>query len=454
MTTGAVSDEQGEWSGHPRPASRRGRARVRAVAAPPNGSRPPAGAGTDLPDGAAVAPAPPGRPRQRRTRREVRRRRAALLASMGALSVAGAALAVVGVTTVRNSTLGRYDTALAPTEPGYQAYVVPTPTMAALQVGSDGSLVSLAVLSLEPGDRGGGVIVVPPSAVVPADPDTAAPAPTLAEVYRDQGAAATVAALAQVVTVGVSDYVVVDDAHWSRLVAPVAPVEVTLDQPVGDWPAGAVAVPAADVGRFLAAEGDGETDIDRLDRQQQFWGAWLARIGDAGEDAVPGEVDTGLGRFVRGIAQGPTTAAALPVLQDDTSTAAAQRLTPESPQLEALVTRAVPFPVAPGPGRRIRVRLLNGTADPSLTQAAAPTLVEAGAEITIVGNAPSFDVAHTTVAYAGSERSGIAAWLAAKSGIGRIEEVSAEGDAPLPSPDDEIDVTVILGADARELTRR
>jgi hypothetical protein len=276
-------------------------------------------------------------------------------------------------------------------------------------------------------------------------------------VYRDQGATAAVAALAKVVTVGVSDHVVVDDAHWQRLVTPVSPVEVTLDQPVGEWPAGTVAIPAADVGRFLAAEGAGESDIDRLDRQQQFWGAWLDRIGDASEDAVPGEVDTGLGRFVRGIARGPTTAAALPVLQDETSDptrAGGQRLITESPQLEALVTRAVPYPVAPAPGRRIRVRLLNGTSDPSLTTAAAPALVEAGAEITIVGNAPSFDVAHTTVAYTGPERIGAAGWIAARTGIGRIEDVSVGGDAPLPSPDDEIDVTVILGADARELTRR
>jgi hypothetical protein len=374
---------------------------------------------------------------------------------MGALSAAGAALAVVGVATVRNSTIGRYDTALARADPGYQAYVVPTPTMAAVQVGGDGNLVSMAVLSLEPDDRGGGVIVVPPSAVVPADPDASEPAPTLAEVYRDRGAAAAVAALARVVTVGVSDYVVIDDAHWERLVSPVAPVEVTLDQPVGDWPAGTVTIPAADVGRFLSAEGAGESDIDRLDRQQQFWGAWLDRIGDAGEDAVPGEVDTGLGRFVRGIARGPTTAAALPVVQDDAGTAGGgQRLVTESPQLEALVTRAVPFPVAPEPGRRIRVRLLNGTPDPTLTQAAAPALVEAGAEITIVGNAPSFDVAHTMVAYAGRARIAAAGWLAAKAGIDRIEDVSVGGEAPLPSPDDEIDVTVILGADARELTRR
>jgi LytR cell envelope-related transcriptional attenuator len=263
-----------------------------------------------------------------------------------------------------------------------------------------------------------------------------------------------VAALARVVTVGVSDYVVIDDAHWSRLVAPVAPVEVTIDQPVGEWAAGPVSIPAADVGRFLAAKGANETDIDRLDRQQQFWGAWLDRIGEGGDDAVPGEVDTGLGRFVRGIARGPTTAAALPVVQDDTGGGGAARLVPESPQLESLVTKAVPFPVAPEPGRRIRVRLLNGTSDPSLTTAAAPALVEAGAEITIVGNAPSFDVARTTVAYVGRERVGAAGWLAAKAGIGRIEDVSVGGEAPLPSPDDEIDVTVILGQDARELTRR
>jgi hypothetical protein len=373
---------------------------------------------------------------------------------MGALSAAGVALAVVGVTTVRNSTVGRYDTALAPTDPGYQAYVVPTPTMAAVEVASDGSLVSMAILSLEPGDRGGGVIVVPPSAVVAADDGSTDLQPTLAKVFRDQGTAAAVAALARVVTVGVSDYVVIDDAHWDRLVTPTSPVELTLDKPVGDWPVGAVSIPAADVGRFLAAEDQDETDIDRLDRQQQFWGAWLDRIRHGGDDAVPGEVDSGLGRFVRGIARGPTTAAALPVLADEASTRSSQRLIPEPPQLGALVSRAVPFPVAPAPGKRIRVRLLNGTDDPTLAQEIAPALVQAGAEITIVGNAPSLDVARTTVAYAGREREAAAGWMAAGTGIGRIEDVSVGGDAPLPSPADEIDVTVILGSDARELTWR
>jgi hypothetical protein len=452
-------------AGHPQPLSRRGRAVTRRRDPASEAAGPPPGAVGGAParvhgDGVEEGPPPRRfgrRPPAHAASAAVRRRRTAVLAGMGLLTAAGAALAVAGLATVRNSTVGRYQTTLAPTDPGYQAYVVSTPTMAALYPGPDGQLAGAAVLALEPGDKGGTVIIVPPATVVPpaqagpAPSPSAPPPPTLGQVYARQGEAAAMAALGRVVTVGVPDHVVVDDAHWARLVAPVAPIEVTLDRPVGEWPAGRVRLEADDVGRFMSFKAPNESDLDRLDRQERFWEAWLREVARGGDDAVPGEVDTGLGRFVRGVAAGQGDAIGLPVARDDTGRQA--RLVADAGQLARLVSRSVPFPTSPEAGTRVRVRLLNGTGDEALTTDAARALVVADAEIVIVGNAPSFDVDRTTIDYSGPDRRPLAQWLQARGGIGRLREIPAGGENLLAS-DDEIDVTVILGADARDLIGR
>jgi hypothetical protein len=242
----------------------------------------------------------------------------------------------------------------------------------------------------------------------------------------------------------VSEHIEVDDTHWARLVEPVAPVEVTLPEPVGEWPAGDVRLDAGEVGRFLAALDPGETDIDRLERQHQFWSAWLEQVAGGGRDVLPGEEATGLGRFVRGIAAGPTSTYELPVQRDDRSTGLFLR--PNDSRLPELMAEAVRFPTAPAAGAKVRVRLLNGTPDAALTTDAARHLVIGGAEIVIVGNAPRFDVAETSVSYAGPEREALARWVAALFGLAGAEE--------RPGGDEEVDVTVILGDDARELIGR
>ncbi|HET6953601.1 MAG TPA: LCP family protein [Acidimicrobiales bacterium] len=369
---------------------------------------------------------------------------------MGALSVAGAALAVGGLTVVRNSTLGRYEHAAAPADPGYQAYVVATPTMAVIHKGSGGDLAGISLLALGSGDSGGAVIVVPPSTIVP----DASNRTTLADVYRSGGAAEVTTALGKVTTVAVDEHVEVDDAQWGRLVAPVQPVTVTLAEPIGEWPAGDVALDAASVGRFLAFQDAAETELDRVDRQQQFWAAWLARVVTGGRDSLPGEVGTGIGRFVRGIAAGQAATDVLPVARDDLGGDDADvRFRTDGERVADLVAADVPYPRSPGPGVRIRVRLLNGTGDQSLTPRAARALVADGAEIAVAGNASSFDVSETTIAYSGAEHEGLAVWLQAKLGGGRIQQVE-DGQDAASSSGDEIDVTVILGDDAGDLIRR
>jgi hypothetical protein len=285
---------------------------------------------------------------------------------------------------------------------------------------------------------------VPPETIV-SGPDSAT---TVADVYRTEGAEAAADALGVAVAVGVADHVEVDDAQWSQLVGPVGPVEVTLDAPVGDWPAGPVTLDAAEVGPFLAARAENETDLDRVERQELFWNAWLALVGEEGEGALPGEVGSGIGRFVLGVARGGGTAAELPVRRDESGDSVLFR--PDAGRIGEFVSLTVPYPLAATPGGRIRVRLLNGTGDPGLSSAFARALVASGAQISIVGNATSFDVPDTSFVYFGDDRAPLAEWLQMNLGGGRVEETPNGQDGQVSS-DDEIDVTVILGEDAEDL---
>jgi hypothetical protein len=377
---------------------------------------------------------------------------------MGALTLAGAALAVAGLSTVRNSTAGRYERVVGPDEPGYQAHVVPTPTMGVLARAADGTLAGASLLALEPGDDGGAVIVVPVSTIVDGPAVPGSGDLTLADVYAQDGAAAAASALGSIVTAAVVEHVEVDDAQWAQLVDPVGPVEVVVDEAVGNWRAGNVRLEPDEVGAFLSIVGEGESDLARIERQQSFWNAWLPLVAEGGDAALPGEIGTGIGRFVRGIAQGDGSAEELPVTRVDGGSEAGgvgggdtMRFRADSASLGDFVARTVPYPAAAAPGGRIRVRLLNGTTDDGLTSLAARELVAAGAEIVIAGNASSFDVQTTRLVPARDPS--LAEQLQENLGGGRVEDATS-GQDDLAGGEDEIDVTVILGQDAGELIER
>jgi hypothetical protein len=177
-------------------------------------------------------------------------------------------------------------------------------------------------------------------------------------------------------------------------------------------------------------------------RQQLFWEAWIAAIADAGADAaVPGEVDAGLGRFLRSLTDGPSAVEILPGREQDGDERGA-RFLPESEMVAAVLGRLVPFPTAAEPGGRTRVRLLDGVGDPALVLEASPRLVPAGAEIVIFGNsAEGFDIDRTSIRVHDVNLVGAAERLRDALGVG---DVRVE-----PRPTDTYDVTIVLGADAR-----
>ena len=76
-----------------------------------------------------------------RRRVKIRRARKRVLALMVLLVAGGVRLVAFGLGQVRGSTAGRYiDPSLRPNDPGYAAFVTPTPTLLVVQKGADGQL--------------------------------------------------------------------------------------------------------------------------------------------------------------------------------------------------------------------------------------------------------------------------------------------------------------------------
>lgn len=357
---------------------------------------------------------------------------------------AGVGLGYSGVRIVRNSTEGQVLAPIDdPDEPGFEAVVDPTPTLVLMHE-NEGLLDGLVVLTLPDPDRGGGGVILVPERTVTDLPmfDTS----PLEAAYDLADAAFAAEAAGRVVGVAMQESAVVDAGLWADLVAPVAPIrldnpnELIVDGEVR-FPPGELDLAAEDVGPYLQARIEGESDLARLFRHEVFWNAWLDAVADAGsDDAVPGELESGLGRFVRTLARGPREVQTLPV-QDATPGRFGDEpaFVPKFDQVEALISRLVPLPLSPGPGIRGRVRVLNGTSDTDRAAAVATRLPPAGVSVTIVGNASSFDVATTTVEYFGDEFRRQAESVAEILGVGEVVEDTR--------PSDSVDITVTLGLD-------
>lgn len=367
----------------------------------------------------------------------------AVLVLLG-LFATGAGLVYAGTRIIRSSTQGEVVARQTdPAAPGYEAIVSPTPTMLVVH-DVEGAVASLTVLTLPDPEAGGGGVVLVPTRTV-SDVPILGYAPI--EAAYDLGTVELqVDVVGDVLTAGIGEVAVVDAERWAGLVAPVAPL--TIDNPDdlevdGElrFPAGTLELEAADVGTYLEARHDGESDLARLFRHRTFWTSWLEAVAASDDPAaVPGELESGIGRFVRSLAAGRTVVETLPVEPttlegfDDEPTFSA-----EEDAVAALVAELVPLPRSPGPGVRPRVRVLNGTDDLDEARTVALELPPVGVEVVAVGNAGTFDEQTTTIAYVQAEHETAAQGIRDLLGIG---EVLMD-----PRPSDVVDITVTLGAD-------
>lgn len=363
-----------------------------------------------------------------------------------ALFAAGVGLTYAGTRIIRSSTEGEVVRPVEdPAAPGYEALVSSTPTLAVLHdLGA--KLDAVTVLTLpDPNSGGGGVVLVPTRVV----DDLPVLGVTVLQAAYDLGATPLVQAevVGDLLGAGIDEVVVVDSARWAALVAPVAPLAVDNPDDLdvdGErrFPAGPLELAAEDVGPYLEARADGQSDLARLYRHELVWRAWLAAVAETGvAGAVPGELEAGIGRFVRALSAGPVAVETLPVDRPPPEDDGEEEPTflPDVEGIEALVAELIPFPRSPRPGIRPRVRVLSGTEDVEASRRLAPALPPLGLEVVIVGNARTLDHERTTIAYVGPEQQEAAEELRDLLGVG---EVVVD-----PRPSDVVEITVTLGAD-------
>ena len=332
-----------------------------------------------------------------------------------------------------------------PNAPGYEATVNPSPSHMVMSLDPAGDLSMVTILTLGSNDVGGTVLHIAPETILPGNPNF----DRIIDAYRLEGAGRTRRVVANLIDVNVDEVTVLDQAQWQLLTSPAGSIPVDIetsltelgdDGPVVVYPAGNVIVAPADVSAFLGWVNPGEHPIDRSARHEAFWQAWLARI-TASDDPniVPGEVDSGIGRFVRGIAAA-TPLIEVPMGTPVTMDSDVPGTEVDTAALRLFVAEMIPFPLPAAPGSRPTVKLLDGVGGLNLAGDYTPPIVRNRGRVITIGNVtPEFGVEQTSIVYHDQKWESEA--LAIADALGATE-INFE-----PEDDVVFDLTVIIGED-------
>ena len=374
-------------------------------------------------------------------------RRIAFALALVGLVAAIPVLVYAGTQLISQSKDGNYNAeSLSPTDPGYEAQVDPTPTAVAIQYDGKGMPNGVTFLALAGSDGGGAVIFLP------LDTEVSEPSfgvNTLRKSYSvvaDRPALARQRLASQVgrlLNVGVDEIIDLGNAGWSQLVAPVAPLKIQNPDAVAlgygvTIPAGQTTLTADQAGQYLAAANPGESDLNRLNRHEVVWTAWLKQVAASGNpNAVPGESSAGISRFATALAKGSVSYDTLPVhVPSDAPTS----FRIDKQAVNELITNTVASPTAAVPGSRFTVRLLNGVSPDAIPSDLVRQVVGRGGAVTILGNGPGFGTGKTTIVYSNPAKRNLAKLLA--KSLGATGAVRLDREAP-----DTVDLTIVLGKD-------
>jgi hypothetical protein len=366
-------------------------------------------------------------------------------AALVTLILAIPVLLYAGSRVVLESSDGRLvETVTDPTRPGFQAIVDPTPVMLVASVDDEGVLDGLTLLTLT-ADGVGGAVQIPA--------DTVFGGVTLSYLHATQGIDAMRSAVEGIVGLGIPEVDEVTPAEWENLVGPVAPLTVNNPDPVSEvdergvptvvFPRGSLSLSAEEVPRYLSGRSPGETDLALMIRRQALWEAWLAAVAATGGQTagqpgvVPGEVESGLGRFIPTLAADQVDHSTLPVNQVAPD-GGAPAYEPDVPAIRELVESLVPFPAGPE-GARVRTEVLDGTGGLDAGLGVAVLLGTAGAQVQKVGNASEFGVETTRIVYFDEAQRPLVDALREALGVGEVVRSDAINSA--------VDVSIVLGAD-------
>ena len=341
---------------------------------------------------------------------------------------------------ILNSTDGDFgDVVIDPSKPGYESYVLATPSHLTLGVDDAGGLVMVAIMGLAPNDEGGAILLLNPKTLLGEEE-------TIASVFKSGGLVEAERALKDYLEIGFTTSNTMPSSSWGAYIASVSPVSVDLNNKVYELVAaenlssdtsaccfyeGVVQVGPSDIDLFLArSEGDDSGQLRHL-RQEAFWRAWIERLSEEAEvSLIPGEIDAGFGRMVSGFSKGEFVIVDL-----------SQDMQPEATYIARATAKdtvidMIPFPLPSNPGARSTVRLLDAVGGLDLAADYSLELVKAGAQILIIGNASEFGGA-TELIYHDSKDADLVAEFQKVLGGG---EILYE-----PLTDAAVEITVIIG---------
>lgn len=352
-----------------------------------------------------------------------------------------------------DSTGGRVqETVTDPFSPGYEAIVETTPSILLLMVGEESegepaALASAALVTTDPTEAGGSVLVFP--SVTQAD--TA----TLADAFDDGQVDAVRSEVQALIGAKVDEVAVLDGPTWLELLDQTGPIELDIPDrlvsrdAVGTaslvFEAGPGQVSAEFAALYVGWRNPNENAFVYLGRQFGFWEAFLDNIAAAPE-ALPASAEPGATLAILVGGDYEVREVDYELVGDVDGEVRADL---DLDELDRVVAELLPFPNAVTPGERARVRLLDGVGDRDALLDYSKSLVLAGAQVTVIGNASEFDrevtrvVVHDRGAEADAER------FVDILGAGQIEtdipDTSGVDQADIPETI--FDVTVVIGSD-------
>lgn len=366
------------------------------------------------------------------------RRRSIFVVAGSLLAIAAVALVWVGVKVVLGSSDGKLVTRIDDrAAPGFEAIVEKTQTGLVLMVDDDGTLTSATVVALG-SETTGGVLSIPveTDVYVSLSPGLAAPV-ALVDLVNSSGTDAAATALGELLNLGFTDIMVLRPSDLAARI----PSTLTVNNPAAVTDAdgtvvfakGSITLPAGDLWRYISSTSPSEEPAVHAARQEAFWKAWLA----AGDPA--GEGGAGIDAYLDALAADQVTYQTLPI-----SEVAAVDGSPTRFRLAPGVTGAaavapiVPLPEG-APGRRPRLRVVDGTGQLDAAQGAALVLAAGGGQVDIIGNSRLFGFIKTQIVYYDEAQKVAAEKMREVLGVGEIVQSTQTNSA--------LDLTITMGED-------
>jgi len=396
------------------------------------------------------------RAEQQRSRRTGRRTVWWQLGTTVLFGVLLVALAAVGYRASLLITGGGTDRVTDPAAPGYVAEVKPTPVDMVAVTAEDGSLASVLVVSTPVSGSAATVSVLPASMAM--GPGVEGSYPPIGKVFADGGIEDLRSDVGVGLTFGFSSAEQISADTVKALAGLAGPLTVNnidnlIDSPnrgsfeqdlsaeVVRYRAGEVVLQPDEVAGFLSFSGIGEAPDRQLLRQQAVWEQLLTALRgkDLDQLAAGGDKDAAaVADLLTEVGERDVTYEPVPVMPTPIPGTIFKAFVPDPAALPTYVARVVPFPTAATPGQRARVELLNGTKNKDAALLVAPKVVASGGEISLLGNADSFDKTTTTVEYLAPEARSAAEEIATALGVRATSADAGSGG---------VDVRVVVGAD-------